>query len=476
MNSAMRRAMYESTCAAPALRTMICIAGIFVGAAGCSPQDLVGNAQLPSNLNDPAAMRTPAGAVAAYNSTVAQFRTAFGAAPNNASASAIAMSGLLTDELQDGSSLNQSPVFVSTSGSPEDRRVLPELIDNGSETGYAYPTTYSNLQKVRGQAQEALGLLRDYAPDASPALRGRLFALEGFDEVLLAELFCSGIPLSTVDYDGDYTLKAGSPTNEVYEHALALFDTARVLSPDSARFMNLARIGTARARLDLGQFGAAAQAVADVPDGYRYEVSYTAATGANALNFAFVQSSWQFTVSDQEGFNGLPYRSSGDPRTASSDIGPNSLGATLYHPDKYALDGSSSIVLADWIEARLIEAEAALQAGDVPTWLGKLNHLRETAISPALPDLADPEDADARVDVLFRERAYWLFLTGHRQGDLRRLIRQYGRNSETVYPTGGYPGGAYGAIAVYGTVVNAPISALERQRNPHFTGCIDRGA
>ena len=31
------------------------------------------------------------------------------------------------------------------------------------------------------------------------------------------------------------------------------------------------------------------------------------------------------------------------------------------------------------------------------------------------------------MDLLFSERAFWMFATGHRLGDMRRLIRQYGR-------------------------------------------------
>jgi hypothetical protein len=78
-------------------------------------------------------------------------------------------------------------------------------------------------------------------------------------------------------------------------------------------------------------------------------------------------------------------------------------------------------------------------------------------------------DADARVDLLFRERAFWLFITGHRQGDLRRLIRQYHRRQENVYPTGLYAGG----LSAYGNDVTAPIPPNERV-NPLFTGCINR--
>jgi len=35
----------------------------------------------------------------------------------------------------------------------------------------------------------------------------------------------------------------------------------------------------------------------------------------------------------------------------------------------------------------------------------------------------DPGTQVGREDLLFRERAFWLFATGHRLGDLRRLAR-----------------------------------------------------
>ena len=88
---------------------------------------------------------------------------------------------------------------------------------------------------------------------------------------------------------------------------------------------------------------------------------------------------------------------------------------------------------------------------------------------PGLAPLDDPGSADARVDLIFRERAFWLFITGHRQGDLRRLVRQYHRRQESVYPTGFYQGG----LSAYGTDVTAPIPPVERL-NPQFTGCINR--
>ena len=57
-------------------------------------------------------------------------------------------------------------------------------------------------------------------------------------------------------------------------------------------------------------------------------------------------------------------------------------------------------------------------------------------------------------------------------GDLRRLIRQYGRTEDNVFPTGKFhkAGGAS-----YGTDVNLPVTDNEKQ-NGNFTGCLDRKA
>lgn len=53
----------------------------------------------------------------------------------------------------------------------------------------------------------------------------------------------------------------------------------------------------------------------------------------------------------------------------------------------------------------------------------------------------------------------------HRLGDLRRLVKDYKRGAETVYPTGPYfKGGAYGTDLVL-------IPSQAEKNNPDFTGC-----
>jgi hypothetical protein len=153
---------------------------------------------------------------------------------------------------------------------------------------------------------------------------------------------------------------------------------------------------------------------------------------------------------------------------------------TLYAPAKYET-GDTPVVMASGIEARLIEAEVALHDGD-QSWLGILNALRTTCTDAAacpdpapageggvagLPPLADPGTDTARLDLLFRERAFWLFATGHRLGDLRRLIRVYGQGGDNVFPTGVYRIGG----AAYGPLTSLPFPPHEASANPAITGC-----
>ncbi|MGH7713660.1 MAG: hypothetical protein ACREOG_20420, partial [Gemmatimonadaceae bacterium] len=128
----------------------------------------------------------------------------------------------------------------------------------------------------------------------------------------------------------------------------------------------------------------------------------------------------------------------------------------------------ASVTIASGVEARLIEAEAALQAGNTTMWLSKLNDARGPF---SMAPLTDPGTAALRVDLMFRERAFALFGTAHRLGDLRRLVRQYSRGAETVFPTGAY----HKDNLTRGTDVNIAVPISEKN-NPKFLGCLNRGA
>jgi tetratricopeptide (TPR) repeat protein len=378
-------------------------------------------------------------------------------------------SGLLADEFQAGDL-----------GSPQ--RLNPSAEDQLDARRFVNvsPTTdaYSALQAVRGTGALAIGALAAYADTAPPALRGRLYAQRGYADLLLADLFCSGVPLSTVDVDGGFTYHASSTTDQVYQDAIAQFTQAIAWAGDSTAVANLAWVGEARAYLDRGRYDSAAAAAAHVPEGFTSQFTVDWSQDFSLSNL-FQRS--HVTVADREGSTGLPYRSSADPRTATQAGAANGFAQLQSSPLKYGGTAPRTTLLpftvADWIEARLIQAEAAWHgvATGQGTWLDQLNALRAdpTAITPSLPALTDPGTPAAQVDLLFQERAAWLFLTGHRLGDLRRLVRTYHRGAETVFPTGPYPAGTM--ISIYGPAVSAPIPAAEFD-NPLFQGCLSPGA
>ncbi len=327
-----------------------------------------------------------------------------------------------------------------------------------------------------------------------------MFALTGYSELLLAEAFCSGVPLSDVIAGGGVRYGASLTTDSLLGRAVVDFDSALAHGVGNDTALNLARVGLGRALLDRGRYADAATAVATVPAGFAYVVELPAvAQGTTVGNLTLVANFYAqiaqpvqpgagvgghfVSVSDREGGTGLNFVSAHDPRMPiDSSQGPTPDGTPFYYPAKFPVGGAPPITLGDWIEARLIQAEGLLQAGNAPGWLAALNALRadsaDTHVGGLMP-LADPGTLSAQVDLTFRERAFWMFGTGHRLGDLRRLIRQYGRGPETVFPTGPYPttGLPPGSSVIpnYGTDVSFPILAVERA-NPNFHGCLSRGA
>lgn len=356
---------------------------------------------------------------------------------------------------------------------------------NSSELlGGAINTTYNQLQLARAGMASAIEKWIAVKPTTAAAKDSlsEMYAIRGFTETFFAEAYCSGVPFSKVAANGDFEYGDQLTTAQVYTRASATMDSA-LLNATGATYRSLAAIGKARVLLDQGQYAAAATAVASVPTSFRYVLSHSIATGRQNNGIwagTFVAGS-RYNVGTREGVNGIDYLvTPADPRVPwlpSTRTGFDGTSRNLPTQQKYTAQAAPA-VLADGIEADLIKAEARLNAtsggsqADRDAMFAMLNTLRATGISgtaiAALP--ASPTTQAAAVDMLFKERAYWLWLTGHRLGDMRRLIRQYGRAANTVFPVGGMlyrPGNSYG------NDVNLVIPFNERN-NPKFTGCLDR--
>ena len=420
----------------------------------CSPEKLL-DVEDP-DIIDPKNANSPSGAIALHAGAIGEFSFAI-VGDNGGTEGQILVGGLMTDEYMHSGTFPTRLEY-------EQRKALE---DNGTLT-----TVFRDLQRARWLSEEAVGRLRTYAP--APASRvAEMFALAGFAYVFAAETYCSGVPFS--DPDGTPPLGIPLTTAEILDTAIARFDSSLAVTADSSFVIrNLARVGRARALLNKAQFAAAAAAVAGVPDSFVYNTTHTTTTGRqqNGVHvFNWLSERW--SVADTQGINGLNFRSAGDPRVvATRDPVGAGVGFDASTPQwnlqKFPTR-TTPVPIATGLEARLIEAEALLTSNP-GGWLAILNNLRATRISPALPALADPGTQVARENLHFRERAFWLFATGHRLGDLRRLIRQYNRTEDGVFPTGlHFKGG------LYGDDVNLPVPFSERN-NPNFTGCIDRGA
>ncbi len=364
-------------------------------------------------------------------------------------------SGELTDELI-------SPI---PGGDAVDLRVLPDAGPSVAGQGYTGPLSRVNLL-------EAIALLQRYDPVPGSRI-GELFAALGTIETVMAEDLCTGVPLATV-VNG--VRVAGTPltTAELRAHALAQFDSAARYAADSARILHWAAVGRARALVDEDSIALAVAAVVAVPTGYAYDGQYSATT--NQQNYVAEQMSiGNLAVSDREGINGLNFATAGDPRVPIVNNGVGLDGfTTLYAFGPYT-GGGVPLTIAGGVEARLIEAEAALAQGNVVAWAADLNALRadsgETGVHGLLQLTADSTtlaSSAMQVGVMFRERAFWLFAAGHRQGDLRRLIRQYGRTQAQVFPTGLYKNTGL----QYGTDVTFPIVGDNANTAAHE--CINR--
>ena len=409
------------------------------------------------NIIDPNAINSPEGAQSLRLGAIADFAFVKDGDGTQFDDGLILVSGLLSDE------------FVHSTTPPSEQEI------DQRTTALINPSlsdVYRNLHKARVGLENSATALRKFLllPDETPDI-AEMHALAGFTYIYFGENFCSGVPFSRLS--GDSTV-FGSPqtTTQIFERALSRFDSALAepgLAADDGTMANLIAVGQGRALVDLGRFVEAAAAVQAVPTNFAYVTEH--AESPLRLQNAI----WSYTngglwsVADSEGVVGLPYRTAADPRVPFTDFQDTGLDLITpqFSADKYP-DASAPVSVADGIEARLIEAEAQLQANNRSGMRTTLNDLRDAFPDFGLGRLAVPATQADAIDLLFLERAFWLYATGHRLSDMRRLIRQYGRAVDTVFPNGAYhKGGSYGVD------VNLPIP-IEEQNNPTFSGCSDR--
>jgi len=360
---------------------------------------------------------------------------------------------------------------------------------NVTEENTLVTVAYRDIHRARVQAYQAAQLLQTFKPTAKAEI-GEMWFVKGYAEMQSASDFCNGQPFADLS-TGSPELGLPMSGADAYKLALASFDSALAAvgsASDTAslRVKYAVQVGRGRVLLNLGRQAEAGAAVAGIPSTFTFNLTWPGTQGKeDNLIWGLATSARRYTVQDSADSQGgripnaMPFVSAKDPRVPTSKPFKFGFdGVTPYDGQGVFPAFNSPAPVANYADARLILAESQLAANDAG-WLATLNALRTgptnigTLTISGMAPLTDPGTADARLALLFRERAFWTFARGERLGDLRREIRVYGKTAAQVFP--GEGGINPRKNSNYGPDVNLPVPQAERN-NSLFGGCTDRKA
>ncbi len=312
------------------------------------------------------------------------------------------------------------------------------------------PNVYEPLSTARWMADDALQRL-DFAwseaeiPNRAE-LEAKAAAFAGYSLTLLGEAMCAAA------IDGGPELTPA----DIFELADDRFDRAMTAAQSAGDddILNVARVGRARAQLNLGQSGSAATIAASVPSGFSYEFLYSSVDDATENKiYALMERELQATVEPM--YRNMMFQGQPDPRVVAVDLGVQAPATTIdmWSTTKYT-SLESPVPVATWEEAQLIMAEAALEAGQLQDAVDIINVLHAAV---GLPDFVSADATEIR-DQLIYERAAELFLEGQHMQDLERL-------NLPLVPAPGTP--AYHG-GVFSDQICFPLPEVEYLNNPNI--------
>lgn len=407
--------------------TSTCIA-LIVGSIGLTACRGILSVDLPTRvsagvLDDPAFSQTMVqGAVADFECAYSNYTAA---------------TGLLTDELI------ESTGFIAWF-SWDLRRIPSSNFSLGGNTctGAGYGV-YTPLQTARFSASDAYKRIKGFADAAVPnktLLLATAAAYEGYSLTLLGEGFCQmavdGGPMITPAQ----TLALAEAR---FTDAIQLATTA-----GNASIQNLATVGRARVRLDLGNKAGADADAKLVPQGFVFNATFDAAAERHR-NRVYVDNFVNLYTSVDPRFRSLTFGGVADPRVPTKNAARlgNDGVTPLWQQLRYSGE-TSPMPIATWGEAQLIIAEA--EGGQAA--VDAINRLHTAA---GLPAFSSTDDAATMAQV-YEERRRELFLTGHRINDMLRLNIPFDTGNDAK----GQP---------FGTTTCLPLPDVETLNNPNIT-------
>ncbi|MBI4540856.1 MAG: hypothetical protein HY704_15240 [Gemmatimonadetes bacterium] len=310
----------------------------------------------------------------------------------------------------------------------------------GVDRGYG---VYRPLQTARFQGKDAVRRLDEWGDQkvpSRPVYRATALAHEAYSLALLGESFCD------MAIDEGPLLKPPAVLALAEQRFAEAIDGARAASSND--IANMALVGRARVRLDLGKKAEAAADAKLVPKGYVRQVTRSSAIQTR-WNLMYQDNINNGAISVDLDYVNLMWGGVADPRVkvvqADRRGADNSI---IYWQTKYTSFGSS-YRLASWEEAQLIIAEA--EGGQ-----SAVNIINQFHSAAALPPFTS-SDPKAILDHVIQERSRVLFLEGHRINDMLR--------HKLPFKTGIGPDGV-----PYGETTCMPLPRIEIEGNPNIRG------
>ena len=306
---------------------------------------------------------------------------------------------------------------------------------------------YTPLQQARFQLEDTYTRVEKFTDQQVPTrakILTEMRAYAGYTYLLLAEGMCQ----MTVDRGPAMTrAQTLAVAEQRFTDAIA-----KATAINDKSLLNMALVGRARTRLDLGNMSGAATDASAVTDPTFVRVAEFSETTQSRENRIYDLTIRGEFLSVAPAYQGLTVNGVADPRVKVTNTGRIAADnvTPLWLQQKFTGSGAVSLPIASYAEAQLIYAEATKgQAG-----LDAINRVRALSnIGPLV--MADPNDAAAFETAVLEERRRQLFSEGQRYGDMLRngLPFQQGTNRKGQ---------------TYSNLTCVPLPDVETLNNPNL--------
>ena len=237
---------------------------------------------------------------------------------------------------------------------------------------------------------------------------------------------------------------------------------------------NMALVGRARIRLDLEDFQGAIDDASAVADGYVKNATRdeSASKRFNQICANLTCPAYGRNASIAPNYRALEWDGVPDPRVrvTTTDRVAADNATTHWYPEDQATTRSEPVLVASWVEAQLIVAEAAARTGDLATARGIIEDFHDAAGLPDF-DAAGTTTQSAVVAHVLEERRRAMFL----QGGLRFNDHFRFQGTEWAIPYKGDPGsihptGVDHTGVPYGSTTCFALPDVERVGNTNLGG------